>query len=216
MKTLISEIRRSLAAMPAQNAQSFRLVRRECSKELTAVSGRTVISLTRKLVPLGVWERLLAYEVLAFHHAANQALRPKDVAALGRGMQSWGEVDSFACYVAGPAWREGNIPTRLIQDWARSEDHWWRRAAVVSTVPLNNRARGGRGDAARTLRICGMVVRDRHDMVVKALSWALRELSKRDTAAVHLFLDQHSPHLAPRVLREVKNKMRTGLKNPRK
>jgi 3-methyladenine DNA glycosylase AlkD len=85
----------------------------------------------------------------------------------------------------------------------------------VSTVPLNNRARGGKGDAKRTLGICRLVVRDRHDMVVKALSWALRELSKRDPPAVSAFLDRHSQQLAPRVLREVKNKMRTGLKNPK-
>jgi 3-methyladenine DNA glycosylase AlkD len=202
--------------MPVKNAPSFRLVRREWSKTLSTASGRSVISLTRQLVSLGLWERVFAYELLAYHDAARQALKPKDVIALGSDLRSWGEVDCFACYVAGPAWREGNIPTRLIQGWARSEDHWWRRAAVVSTVPLNNRARGGNGDAARTLGVCRLIVRDRHDMVVKALSWALRELSKRDTSAVKAFVDRYSQQLAPRVLREVNNKMQTGVKNPRR
>ncbi|MBK7259179.1 MAG: DNA alkylation repair protein [Ignavibacteriae bacterium] len=215
MKTLIPEIQSSLASMPTKNAPSFRLVRREWSKRLKTSTGRSVISMSRQLVSLGVWERLFAYEVLAHHRDASQALRPKDVVALGRGIRSWGEVDCFASYVAGPAWRDGNLPTRVIQGWTRSEDHWWRRVAVVSTVPLNNRARGGEGDAKRTLGICRLVVRDRHDMVVKALSWALRELSKRDTLAVRTFLDHYSQQLAPRVLREVQNKIRTGLKNPR-
>lgn len=212
---LIPEIQSSLASMPAKNAPSFRLVRRAWSERLKTSSGRSVISMSRKLVSLGVWERLFAYEVLLHHREASQGLRPNDVVALGRGIRSWGEVDCFASYVAGPAWRDGNLPTRVIQGWTRSEDHWWRRAAVVSTVPLNNRARGGKGDAKRTLGICRLVVRDRHDMVVKALSWALRELSKRDPPAVRAFLDRHSQQLAPRVLREVKNKMRTGLKNPK-
>ncbi|HUS10646.1 MAG TPA: DNA alkylation repair protein, partial [Pyrinomonadaceae bacterium] len=64
--------------------------------------------------------------------------------------------------------------------WARSKNRWLRRTALVSTVPLNNKARGGRGDSERTLMICEMLLDDRDDMVIKALSWALRELSKRD------------------------------------
>jgi 3-methyladenine DNA glycosylase AlkD len=134
---------------------------------------------------------------------------------LGRGIQSWGEVDTFAGYVAGPAWREHRIPDALIQRWARSRDRWWRRAALVSTVPLNRRSSGGTGDAPRTLKICRMLVRDRDDMVVKALSWALRDLSKRDRRSVELFLKRFREVLPARVNREVRNKLRTGLKNPR-
>jgi 3-methyladenine DNA glycosylase AlkD len=52
-------------------------------------------------------------------------------------------------------------------------------------------------------------------MVVKAMSWALRELSKRDQKAVRSFLDEHRDKLSARVLREVRNKLSTGLKNPK-
>ena len=86
---------------------------------------------------------------------------------------------------------------------------------MVSTVALNNKARGGDGDTGRTLMICKMLVADRDDMVVKALSWALRELSKRDPKSVRTFLREHDV-LAPRVVREVNSKLKTGLKNPRK
>jgi 3-methyladenine DNA glycosylase AlkD len=103
----------------------------------------------------------------------------------------------------------------LIQSWARSKDRWWRRAALVSTVPLNNKTRGGQGDAARTLAICAMLVEDRDDMVVKALSWALRELVKHDPKSVRAFMAEHKDTLAPRVRRELRNKLTTGLKNPR-
>jgi 3-methyladenine DNA glycosylase AlkD len=85
----------------------------------------------------------------------------------------------------------------------------------VSTVALNNKARGGSGDTDRTLMICDMLVEDRDDMVVKALSWALRELSKRDPEAVRKFMQENKRRLAPRVTREVNNKLQTGLKNPR-
>ena len=57
---------------------------------------------------------------------------------------------------------------------------------------------------------------DRDDMVVKAMSWALRELVVHDPEAVQAFLDEYEDELAARVKREVKNKLQTGLKNPRR
>jgi hypothetical protein len=216
MKSLRVEIRHSLSAMPRKDAASFHLVRREWSKRLKDSPGASVVALAKELVPMGTWERIFAYEIIAYHQGALDSLSQKDVALLGRGMQSWGEVDCFACYIAGPAWRQRNISDRVVQSWAHSSNRWWRRAALVSTVPLNNRARGGQGDSARTFKLCRLLVRDRDDMVVKALSWALRELSKRDRRAVKSFLGHYAQHLAPRVMREVTNKLQTGLKNPRR
>jgi 3-methyladenine DNA glycosylase AlkD len=77
------------------------------------------------------------------------------------------------------------------------------------------RSRGGEGDAERTLAICALCAEDRGDMVVKACSWALRALGPRDPAAVRAFVRQHETALAPRVLREVRNKLQSGRKNPR-
>jgi 3-methyladenine DNA glycosylase AlkD len=81
-------------------------------------------------------------------------------------------------------------------------------------VPLNNKARGGSGDARRTLAVCDLLIGDREDMVVKAMSWALRELAKRDAASVNAFVAANQELLAKRVLREVNAKLTTGLKNP--
>ena len=53
-------------------------------------------------------------------------------------------------------------------------------------------------------------------MVVKALSWALRELAKREPAAVYRFLEAAGESVASRVRREVSNKLATGLKNPKR
>ena len=58
-----------------------------------------------------------------------------------------------------------------------------------------------------------MLVCDRDDMVIKALSWALWELIKRDHSAVELFLKRYQRVLPSRVNREVGNKLQTGLKN---
>jgi 3-methyladenine DNA glycosylase AlkD len=62
--------------------------------------------------------------------------------------------------------------------------------------------------------VCRLLVADHEDMVVKALSWALRELVVHDPQAVGAFLEEHEGVLAARVKREVRNKLMTGLKNP--
>lgn len=162
------------------------------------------------------WHRFVAYELIQQDPAAAALLDERRLTRLARGMASWGEVDCFSVYLSGPAWRLRRVSDDVIHGWARSPDRWWRRAALVSTVPLNSRAHGGTGDARRTLRVCRILEGDRDPMVTKALSWALRELSKRDPAAVRGFLAARSGALAALVLREVRNKLETGLKNPGK
>ena len=60
-----------------------------------------------------------------------------------------------------------------------------------------------------------MLAADHDDMVVKGLSWALRELVPMDREAVVAFLEDYDGVLAARVKREVRNKLETGLKNPK-
>jgi 3-methyladenine DNA glycosylase AlkD len=143
-------------------------------------------------------------------------VRASHLRRLGAQLDSWGAVDTFACYVAGPAWRAEQISDAEVARWARSPNRWWRRAALVSTVPLNVKAQGGTGDARRTRTICRILVDDRDEMVVKAMSWALRSLAAPDPAAVAAFVDDYRGRLAPRVLREVRNKLTTGRKTKRK
>jgi 3-methyladenine DNA glycosylase AlkD len=216
-ENVAAEIRTRLLLLSEKNTKSIRAVRREFSKRLAKVPSDFVIELTLLLLKHGkTVPRFFAYELVQHHREARHSLNSRKLKLLGEGIDSWTAVDTFACYLSGPAWRERQVPDSLIARWARSRNHWWRRAAVVSTVPLNNKARGGQGDATRTLAICNLVVDDRDDMVVKALSWSLRELAKRDRRSVKKFLDEKHTHLSRRVVREVNNKLNTGLKSPRK
>ena len=216
VEALAAEIGTRLRALPSRWTGVVRALRQEYSKRLAQAPPGAVVALARRLLDQPDADcRFVAYELVHYHRAALRSLHAKEIERLGRGLDSWGAVDTFACYLAGPAWREHQVPDELIQGWARSKDRWWRRAALVSTVPLNNKTRGGQGDAARTLAMCAMLVEDRDDMVVKALSWALRELVKHDPKSVRAFVAEHEGALAPRVRREVRNKLTTGLKNPR-
>jgi len=185
---------------------------RAVAREMRDAESRAVIELALELFDRGL--RFPAYEIVDADRRLVRSLRARDVASLARGLDSWGAVDAFACFVSGPAWREGGISETRVHAWARSRDRWLRRAAVVSTVPLNVAARGGSGDATRTLAVCALVVGDRDPMVVKALSWALRALAPSAPTAVELFLARHRASLASLVVREVTTKMRTGRKRP--
>jgi 3-methyladenine DNA glycosylase AlkD len=197
------------------NTPSVRRVRRSFSRLLAKADPSLVLTVADALVKRGDWvDRLIAYETVAGHRAAFAVLDAKRVVRWSAGLDSWGLVDLFGCTLGGQAWREGILSDAIIEGWSRSPDRW--RLALVCTVPLNSRARGGEGDASRTLRVCEALVADRDDMVAKALSWALRELGKRNPDAVRGFLARHQDRLASRVQREVMSKLTTGKKNVRR
>jgi 3-methyladenine DNA glycosylase AlkD len=209
-----AELIRRLRAVPA-NAASLRAERKRISREVAALDRAALLALAHHLIQARV-PRFVAYELILNHKPTMESITQAEVERLGSGMDHWGDVDSFSCFIAGPAWRGGRIPDSVVRAWARSDEWYWRRAALVSTVPLNSKAQGGRGDTKRTLAICGMLIADRHDLVVKALSWALRELGKRDPESVRHFLESHGDEVAARVIREVSNKLDTGRKDPRR
>jgi len=213
-RSIASEMVAEIRALPVPNTPNQRAVRRKTSRRLKQASPEFVLEVARELFE-NHGQRWLAYELIQGHEAAFQSVGASELEELGRGIDSWGTVDSFARTLAGPAWLHEQVPDELIHRWAHSEDHWWRRAALVSTVALNVRSHGGTGDVPRTLKVCRLLVEDHDDMVVKAMSWALRELVPHDPEALREFLRKHEDVLAARVKREVRNKLTTGLKNPR-
>ncbi len=157
--------------------------------------------------------RNVAYELIAGHREARESLTIKRIETLGAGIDNWGWVDFFCCTLVGQAWQNGQLSDGNIRCWSRSKDQWWRRAAVVATIPLNTKSRGGNGDSARTLMICQILVSDKSVMVQKAISWALRMLVSWDRKAVKQFLADNESVTSARVKREVKRKLITGKKN---
>ncbi len=173
-----------------------------------------LIEFAKQLIETQIFEcNQVAFELLWMNKIALRLIRLADLEVLGKNMDNWATTDTFSVMVSGWVWRENQISDSDVLNWLNSNNRWWRRAAVVSTVPLNLRARGGKGDVKRTLMICEKVVTDRDDMIVKALSWALRELSKSDKTAVENFMKKYDEQLAGRIRREVYTKLETGRKN---
>lgn len=213
---VVAAIRADLAKLKNATVPAIRVVLGKYKPQLKAASGSEVLSVARELAQSSDFApRLIGFELLARNKSALQQLKSGDIENWAIGLSDWANVDLFGCTIVGQAWREGIINDTLIKKWAKSSDRWLRRLSLVATVPLNNKARGGHGDPDRTFKICTMHLDDRDDMVVKALSWALRELAKRDSKPVAAFVEIHRSRLAPRVQREVLNKLTTGLKNPK-
>jgi 3-methyladenine DNA glycosylase AlkD len=199
-----------------KNIRVWRQRRKEALSLLRGQNARSVVE-----VALELWEqgqhnlRWAAGDLLLHFPGAFQSVRIADLERMAQSMDHWGTVDAFAA-IAGPLWREGMLSDARMTQWAKSPNRWLRRTALVCTVYLNSRARGGHGDAQRTLAICDLLKEDRDDMVVKGLSWSLRALIAVDRCAVERFLKERNDVLAARVRRDVGNKLESGLKNPRR
>lgn len=71
----------------------------------------------------------------------------------------------------------------ILYQLAQSENLWERRIAIISTFHFikNNQFN-------ETLRIAEMLLKDKHDLIHKAVGWMLREIGKRDEKALERFL----------------------------
>jgi len=172
------------------------------------------IKFCKALVARDIFEcQVLAYELIGRNRKLLDSLSYTDLKDLGRNLDNWASVDHYSVGMYGVLWRRGVVKDAHIQSLLKSDNFWDRRVAVVATVALNLKSRGGEGDTPRTLAVCEQVVGDHRDMIQKALSWALRELSKRDREAVIGFMETHNNRLARRVVREVGHKLEFGTKN---
>ena len=212
-----AQIANDIAALPRRDTASTRAVRRKWSQGLKSTSADEVLAIARAVeagaCQTGKW---VGYELIRFHPAAFAAIAEADIADFASRLASWYAVDAFGTILTGPLWARGRLSDDLVDGWSKSEDRWLRRSALVATVGLNARGSGGAGDAGRTLAICRRLASDRDDMVEKAMSWALRALSLRDRPAVERFMAEMDGKLAARAVREVRNKLSTGLKTPRR
>lgn len=193
---------------------NLKIVLKELIRQAKKWSPEQKLALTKELIDTDIFEcQQLAYEFLGNDKKAMKILAEKDIDELGKNLDNWLSVDYYAALFVGYAWRIGMIDIGKIKSYLKSDDHWIRRIALVATVALNQKARGGEGDSIQTLEICKLAADDHQTMMVKAMSWALRELAKRDSPPVAKFIDKYESRLHKKIVREVKSKLNTGKKN---
>ena len=87
-------------------------------------------------------------------------------------------------------------PRDILYRLAKSKNMWEQRIAIVSTWAfIRNK------DLDDTLAISEMLLDHPHDLIHKAVGWMLRELSKRNEAAMLDFVEKHYNRLSRTTLR---------------
>ena len=111
-----------------------------------------------------------------------------------RQINNWDIVDLSASHIVGAHLAErSRAPLRRL---ARSKNLWERRIAIVATHHFIRA-----GDFDETLRIAELLMRDKHDLIHKAVGWMLREVGKRDERTLTRFLDRRAGALPRTALR---------------
>jgi 3-methyladenine DNA glycosylase AlkD len=109
-------------------------------------------------------------------------------------INNWDIVDSSAPNIVGRH-LDGKGRATLGR-LAKARSVWSRRVAMLSTLHTIRR-----DDFADTLAIATMLLKDKHDLIHKAVGWMLREVGQREIKAMTAFLDRHAPVMPRTMLR---------------
>lgn len=166
------------------------------------------IALRYRCLSLDDLARLLASHIHEYRFAALEILvaqyeraRPEEreqivhfyLEQTGR-INNWDLVDTSAPYIIGEHLRTRSRD--LLDRLAASDQLWERRIAIVSTLALIKH-----GEISDTFRIGEKLLSDKHDLIQKAVGWALRETGKVSRPALLRFLRRHYASIPRTTLR---------------
>jgi 3-methyladenine DNA glycosylase AlkD len=109
-------------------------------------------------------------------------------------INSWALVDCSAPLIVGAHLFDKN--TKPLDKLAKSKSLWERRIAIVSTQHFIRKSRFD-----DTLRISERLLKDKEDLIHKAVGWMLREVGDRDLACEETFLREHYQSMPRTMLR---------------
>ena len=112
-----------------------------------------------------------------------------------KGVNNWDLVDLSAPNIVGN-YLLNRKDRGILYKFARSENLWERRIAIIATFAFIRDERFG-----DTLKISKMLLGDSHDLIHKAVGWMLREVGKRDVNVLKKFLRENYSNLPRTTLR---------------
>lgn len=143
-------------------------------------------------------DRLLALLLLVRLYARGDVAAREKIYRLylksTRFVNNWDLVDSSAEHIVGAFLRDR--PREPLRRLAKSADLWERRIAVLATFHFIKR-----GEFDETRAVARALLSDPEDLIHKAVGWMLREVGKRDPAALEGFLKEHCRRMPRTMLR---------------
>jgi 3-methyladenine DNA glycosylase AlkD len=133
-------------------------------------------------------DRLLALLLLVNSYRTSDCARQTAIYELYLAntafINNWDLVDSSAEHIVGAyLWDKSRAP---LQQLATSASLWERRIAMLATFHYIKKH-----EFNEALRIVGLLVNDREDLMHKAVGWMLREIGKRNLPREEEFLAGH-------------------------
>jgi 3-methyladenine DNA glycosylase AlkD len=119
--------------------------------------------------------------------------------ALVRKSKSWAYVDWIAPKVIGDVIAREPRSRRRLAIWAKDDNFWVRRAALLAE---HDALRAGRGDFALWSRLAASMLDEREFFIRKAIGWVLREVSKKRPELTYAFLRKNGHRVSNLSLQE--------------
>lgn len=116
-----------------------------------------------------------------------------------RRSKTWAHVDWLAADIIGGVVGESRTALRRLPSWARDENFWVRRAALLAQLRQLSRERG---DFALFAQLAAAMLDEREFFVRKAIGWVLREVSKTRPNLTYQFLREHRDEVSGLTLSE--------------
>jgi 3-methyladenine DNA glycosylase AlkD len=194
----------------------LRRLARTWAREHHGTASGQVVDLAGRLWMSGIREeQLVACFLVGAHPTALPALQLAQVRSWLPLLDNWETTDQLAMVVLGPMVAL-DVPGRFeaLEQLTVEPHPWARRAGLVACVRVAKTP-----DAVELWpRVAGMVLGladDRQAALPKAISWVLREYLGCCAAEVVSFVDEHAEQLPSVAVREVRTKLRTGVKRHR-
>jgi 3-methyladenine DNA glycosylase AlkD len=116
-----------------------------------------------------------------------------------RRSKTWAHVDWLAGDVIAGVVGESRSALKRLPAWARDDDFWVRRTALLAQLPQLRRERG---DFELFARMAAPMLGEREFFIRKSIGWVLREVSKKRPKLVFAFLREHRSEVSGLTLRE--------------
>jgi 3-methyladenine DNA glycosylase AlkD len=124
---------------------------------------------------------------------------------IGKGINNWDLVDVTSPRIVG-AHLYNKDRSQLYE--LATGGLWHKRVSIISTFYFLRE-----GDITDTLQLAELLVSEKHDLLQKAVGWALREMGKVDDTVLYTFLDTHAATMPRTMLRYSLEKIPTKKKN---
>ncbi|MFH0979564.1 MAG: DNA alkylation repair protein [Candidatus Roizmanbacteria bacterium] len=101
-----------------------------------------------------------------------------------RSINNWDMVDLTAPNIVGEYLFDKD--RKIIYELTKSKNLWEKRIAILSTYTFIRK-----NQFLDTLRVAEILIKDKHDLIQKAVGWMLREVGKRNLKTEEEFLQKY-------------------------